>query len=89
MGWWKISETMVNGDGPADTMTTAVEAISKEYQDVHGRKPYRKELEAVLSFCTLPEHISRPCPDEAPTLNGGIAWNEMNFQDMRRFTERN
>ena len=89
MGWWKISESMVNGDGPADIMTTAVEKISKEYQDAFGRKPYRKELETVLSFCILPENISTPDPDEVTTQNGEIDWKSMCFKDLRQFTERN
>ena len=75
MGWWKISENMVNGDNPADTMTAAVEKISKEYQDEWGRKPYRAELEAVLSLSILPEHISAAEPAELTTKNGGIDWN--------------
>ena len=89
MGWWKISENMVNGDGPADIMGNALEDISKEWQREQGRKPYLKELKAVFEFSLLDELVSEPCPDEEVATNGGIAWDAMGFADFRKFTERN
>ena len=52
MGWWSISENMVNGDGPADHMEEAIGKIVQEYRKSIGRDPYKEELQAVLDFCT-------------------------------------
>jgi hypothetical protein len=71
MGWWSISETMVNGDGPADHMDKAVSKIREEYKEVWGREPYTEELEAVLKFCVAGDFKSS---DESMKRGPGINW---------------
>lgn len=72
MGWWQISEEMVNGDGPADIMEDAIEKISQEYLKAFGRKPYKEELEAVLEFCASSANLisSGEIAEDGP----GIHW---------------
>ena len=60
MGWWRagkdgsslhLEETgLVWGDGPADIMDDAIEAIVTQFREAYGRKPTRDELEAGLKF---------------------------------------
>ena len=60
MGWWRagrdgsslhLEETgLVWGDGPADILDNAIDAIVAEFQAAYGRKPSRIELEAGLQF---------------------------------------
>lgn len=61
MGWWHIKENepgvhtektdLTIGDGPADIMDKAIEAIVKNYKENIGRSPYKVELDALLAFC--------------------------------------
>ena len=62
MGWWSIDNKvldggiheggteMFNGDGPADIMGVALDAVIKEYESSWGRKPFREELRAAFNF---------------------------------------
>ena len=74
MGWWQISEKMVNGDGPADIMEDAIAKISKEYQKDLGREPYKEELEAVLEFCVSSANLisSGEIAEDGPGIHWGI-----------------
>ena len=70
MGWWNISDKedkhdMVNGDTPADIMGDAIAEIVKTYEKEWGRKPYRKEMQAVFSFTSsLPQYYTEEVDDE-------------------------
>ena len=49
MGWWKIEGTQdIVGDGPLDTLSTAVMEIVAEYGMSLGRRPTKAEWEALL-----------------------------------------
>jgi len=60
MGWWNqkpdgtslevIDTGLVWGDGPADTMDTAIAEIVHQFQSAWTRKPTKAELEAGLKF---------------------------------------
>ena len=64
MGWWTINDRedkheMFNGDTPADIMGDAVNEIVKTYEEEFGRKPYRKEMQAVFKFTSsLPQYYT-------------------------------
>lgn len=71
MGWWSQSPEGVSfveagpvqllwGDGPADTMADACEAILREFQESAGRRPTNGEIRAGLEFHLLGK------PDEEP-----------------------
>ena len=83
MGWWSISENMVNGDGPADHMEEAIGKITQEYLKSFGRKPYKEELQAVLDFCAPTENFVSS--GEKMKHGPGINWevNEMKKKEMR------
>jgi hypothetical protein len=62
MGWWQQDSEgrsfakdedgpeMIWGDGPADIMADACDAIVREFQRDWGRKPTKEELVAGLKF---------------------------------------
>jgi len=82
MGWWKISENMVNGDEPADIMIDAIEQIQKAYREAFDRPPYKEELEAVFEFCMPP---SKGCVSSGEKMEHGpgINW-EINQMKEKR-----
>ena len=107
MGWWQTEKVktkkgkeimLVNGDSPADLMGDCVERISKRYQDEFGRKPYRRELEDVLTFVVLDEYVEdkdTPLEEDntAPSDNyerdqlikAGLQVIEMGLNDAKKF----
>ena len=84
MGWWSISESMVNGDGPADHMDNAIDKIVQEYLKSFGRKPYKEELQAILEFSTSSGNFVSS--EEKMEHGPGINWevNEMKKQEMKK-----
>jgi len=49
MGWWKVEGTQnVIGDGPLDTLGSAVQEILGAYETALKRRPSRAEWEALL-----------------------------------------
>jgi hypothetical protein len=60
MGWWRAGKDgsslhaedtgLVWGDGPADILDDAIEAIVAEFTGAYGRKPTQEELKAGLLF---------------------------------------
>jgi hypothetical protein len=49
MGWWKVEGTQnVIGDGPLDTLGSAVREIVSAYETAFKRRPTRAEWEALL-----------------------------------------
>jgi hypothetical protein len=49
MGWWKVEGTNnLIGDSPLDALGGAVDTVVREYQRAHGRRPTKKEWEALL-----------------------------------------
>ncbi len=70
MGWWIINGkedkyAMFSGDTPADIMGDAIAEIVKTYEEEFGRKPYRKEMQAVFSFTSsLPQYYTEEVDDE-------------------------
>ncbi len=61
MGWWETSPSgasftrndgpeMLWGDGPADILDDAIDAIVKEFERSLERRPTRAEIEAGLRF---------------------------------------
>ncbi len=70
MGWWTINDRenkheMFNGDTPADIMGDAIAEIVKTYEKEWGRKPYRKEMQAVFSFTSsLDQYYTEEVDDE-------------------------
>lgn len=57
MGWWMSENNLLLGDGPADILGTAYEAIMYAYETHVGRKPRRAELRALIEF-TLPPFLT-------------------------------
>jgi hypothetical protein len=60
MGWWAQDKDgysfvedsqMVWGDGPADTVGDAIDAIVSEFLEEVGRRPSRDEIHAGIDFC--------------------------------------
>ena len=61
MGWWDanprgglaIDDTgIVWGDGPADILDNAIDAINREFKEVWGRSVTLAELKAGFAFST-------------------------------------
>jgi hypothetical protein len=50
MGWWKIDDKNVVGDGPLDTLGDALSMVKEEYAAQFGRKPTKEEWERLLSL---------------------------------------
>ena len=60
MGWWRQDKDgnsfvedseMIWGDGPADTVGDAIEAVIAEFIADVGRRPTRDEIHAGINFC--------------------------------------
>lgn len=52
------SELRYGGDGPADIMGPAVDAITKEYESSWDRQPTRTELIGCLDFVCGPKKLA-------------------------------
>jgi hypothetical protein len=50
MGWWKLEDGTLVGDGPLDAVEHFLRTISQEYQSDQGRKPDLNELIKLLSL---------------------------------------
>jgi hypothetical protein len=69
MGWWSITENLVNGDAPADIMEKAVTEIAEAYEEEHDRRPYLEELAATLLFVAQGDYeVKGESPDHGPGL---------------------
>lgn len=71
MGWWEISserdidEPCYGGDGPADTMGSALDAIALQYRQAWGRWPYVEELRACFNFVLHRPDSEQYIPDDS------------------------
>lgn len=78
MGWWEASDDgaslvpngqLVWGDGPADILSDALDAIDKEFEQAWGRKPTLAEVQSGLLFSARPRYevtgiaLSHPADD--------------------------
>jgi len=45
------TDSLYNGDGPADLMGPVLRSISKQYEKAWGRPAKKDELTAVFNFC--------------------------------------
>jgi len=67
MGWWKLQGTDdAIGDGPLDSLGTAVVAVIEEYRSAFNRKPTAAEWAALLTAVLGAEE-----PDER-VLDDGV-----------------
>jgi hypothetical protein len=78
MGWWTQNQQghsfaqneegpeMVWGDGPADTLDSALRQITNEFQQAQGRNPTPEELHAGLEFSLGGPEEERPRGNGAP-----------------------
>lgn len=93
MGWWPITENLINGDAPADVMDRAVKEISELYEEVHQRRPYLEELAATLLFVAQGDfEVKGEAPEHGPgcgyALMGKEALHGTADQDRESSTAR-
>lgn len=62
MGWWRQSKGLVWGDGPADAMDDALDAIKKQFLKEFGRLPSKVEIRAGLEFSMPDAFPDKPTP---------------------------
>ena len=68
MGWWNVQGTGDTiGDGPLDSLGSAVSSVVAQYQTALGRRPTRAEWEAlVLAVLGAEEPDARALDDGVP-----------------------